>query len=155
MAAWCEAPRAAGEPVSAGALLDQMRAHLPDGCVLAQLPEPAGRVRLRTIDSAMLAAAVAAVAQWAAREAGDGALVVSSRQAPDDAEGFTLEMRPAAPPASGGENDRPATPMRFDGGGLGLALVLASYVLDAHGARVMAAGSGIVAVRLQKDRGSA
>ena len=92
----------------------------------------------------------------AQRLAAEGAcVVVADRDA--DAETVSLFIGPPSDvDGARASADAANAEVAFDGGGLGLALVLASYVLDAHEARVTSAGSnGVIQVRLYTEGAAA
>jgi hypothetical protein len=127
------------------------------GRLSARLSEPEKQLTLRVLSLPALAAAVAAVADFSAREAGRP-VVLSVAPASDptpsaggaDRDTGTIQLRIAAEGATPAAES--SGPFPFDRGGLGLALVLASYVFDAHDAHVTAAEpSRAVGIALQKE----
>jgi hypothetical protein len=97
-----------------------------------------------------MAAALGAVLAAARREAPAAMFGVQAQENGGD---IVLLM---APVERLGDGSSLAAPFLFDSGGSGLALVLASYVFEAHGATVTAAADtrAVVSVRLQKDGGA-
>ena len=152
VAQWCDPAGLTGQ-VTVGALVEKAAALVPSGAATATLDDHAGLEAVRTSDPEALAAALAALADSAARDSG-GRVNLSSRPVSGqetiaflvravDAAGATGEPQVAA-------SHRPAA-VTFDRGGFGLSLVLASYVLAAHGADVRTAEDGeTLEVRLQK-----
>ena len=106
---------------------------------------------------AALADAIIALAESMARET--GADVVEISAAPSQADGstrFIIGPRPAVG-ASSAPNARSAAQrsVAFDRGGAGLSLILASYVLDAHGATVTPdSESGQISLHFPPERGA-
>jgi hypothetical protein len=154
VALWCRPAPLEGE-VTMATLAGKTAALATSGSVTATLDERAGLDTVSTSDPDALAAALAALAESTARDAGRP--VRLSGRSDSGHPTFTLLLIPdqataADPPAA----PNPPTAVAFDRGGFGLSLVLASYVLDAHGADVRAAadGRGGVEVRLQIAGGS-
>lgn len=103
-------------------------------------------------DAPALADALVTLAESIARESGAAAVEISSSGITDDGAPVVM-LRPRS---NGTSDERPTGPpapnrvLAFDIGGLGLALVAASHVLEAHGASVNAAASpGSIEVRLR------
>jgi signal transduction histidine kinase len=149
--------------VDLAVLADKTAALVPSGTASVRLDPDAGREAVSTLDPDALAAALAALAEVAARDTG-GRVELSARSA-TDSRTITVVLTPTDVPGLGPAGDdsipgaeaatsRPLT-VAFDRGGFGLSLVLASYVLDAHGAAVQTANAGTrVEVQLQKAGGS-
>lgn len=156
VAVWCNPNPPTGE-VTVAALAEKTAALVPSGAASVTLDDHAGLDAVRTSDQEALAAALAALAESAARETG-GRVNLSSRSV-NGQRTVAFVVSPAGATTAPGtdpavSSPRPAT-VAFDRGGFGLSLVLASYVLDAHGADVLAAdAAGTVEVRLQKAGGS-
>lgn len=148
--------------VDLAALADKTAKLVPSGGTSVHLEHDIGREAVSTSDPGALAAALAALAELAARDTG-GRVELSARSATDP-HVVTVVLTPAdvpgheptgdGPQGAAAATSRPLT-IAFDRGGFGLSLVLASYVLDAHGADVRTADSGKrVEVQLQKAGGS-
>jgi hypothetical protein len=155
VARWCS-PAALTDQVTVAVLAEKAAALVPSGAATVAVDDRAGQEAVSTSDPDALAAALAAVAESAARDSG-GRVHLTSRS--DGGRGtITFLVSPTESiGAPGGDriaaSPRPAA-TAFDRGGFGLSLVLASYVLDAHGADVRAATvEGSVEVRLQKAGG--
>jgi hypothetical protein len=118
--------------------------------VSSGLSEADGQVDLRTFDLSMLATAMAALVDATAREHAGGPLLIAADR-DDDSDRLTITVGPAD---AGRDGQTPVAPLKFDRGGVGLSLVLASYVFDAHEAEVESTSSNRTIVRLKKDRGS-
>ena len=162
VAIWTNHAADAGK-VDLAALADKTARLVPSGSTSVHLDHDVGREAVSTSDPDALAAALAALAELAARDTG-GRVELSARSATDP-HIVTVVLTPAGVPgleptgdgphgAEAAATSRPLT-IAFDRGGFGLSLVLASYVLDAHGADVRTADSGKrVEVQLQKAGGS-
>jgi len=154
---WCN-PAPLAHEVTVAALTEKAAALATSGAVSATLDDRAGLDAVSTSDPEALAAALATLAESTARNSSrpvrltgrsdSGQATFTILVSPDDAIAAADADRPS------GSNG--STAVAFDRGGFGLSLVLASYVLDAHGADVRAAanGGGSVEVRLQKAGGS-
>ena len=160
VALWVSPTPVAGE-VALVTLAEKAATLVPSGGVAVRLDEASGRQTISTSDAEALAAALAALADLTARDTG-GRVELQAGGA-GDGHTVTLTVTPveADPPEAGLDPKfaaalaaRPVT-LAFDRGGFGLSLVLASYVLDAHGATVRAGDfTGSVDIRLQKAGGS-
>jgi light-regulated signal transduction histidine kinase (bacteriophytochrome) len=107
-------------------------------------------------ESRPLADAVIALAESMARETGEAEIEVSiSASTADAATRFVLRPRTyAGPPVSPPSRAAAERAVTFDRGGAGLGLVLASYVLDAHGATVTPDESGHISLQFPPERGA-
>lgn len=85
---------------------------------------------IATADKTMLEFALGTIAERVARNAGADAVTVGAASGPQP--GIRLTVRPAG--AVGTSPPEDFALLAFDQGGSGLALVLASFVLDSHGA---------------------
>jgi len=103
---------------------------------------------VRTTDRAMLAQTLVTLVQSVSRDFDNGPC---SLGATVDARCAVIDIAPELAPAETVGVAKPAERPLFERGGMGLALVLASHVLDAHGARVQVAGHGGVTVHLPLD----
>jgi hypothetical protein len=134
-------------------LLDHVGRATPD-VAIAACPDEVGSRLIRTANAATLATAIGAVALLAMREAGQRTVTVL---AADDGGQVRLTFLPGtdihtAAAADASEMATNDGPVSFDRGGLGLALVLASYVFDAHGTTVTTRRpSGPIDLRLPVD----
>jgi signal transduction histidine kinase len=152
---WC-GPAPLDREVTVAELTQKAAALAAPGAVSATLDNRTGLDAVTTSDPEALAAALAALAESTARDS-SRPVRLSGRS---DAEEATCTILVSPEAAIGVAGDRPAassaSAVAFDRGGFGLSLVMASYVLDAHGADVRAAadGGGTVEVRLQKAGGS-
>jgi signal transduction histidine kinase len=160
VALWTNHTAEAGE-VDLAALANKTAALVPSGSTSVHLDADAGREAVSTSDPEALAAALAALAELAARDTG-GRVELSTRSATDSGRIMVVltaadvpVLEPAGDgPSAGAAIGRPLT-VAFDRGGFGLSLVLASYVLDAHGADVRTTDLGNrIEVQLQKAGGS-
>lgn len=150
-------PAPATEAVALASLAEKAASLVPSGGATVHLDAFTGRVPLRTSNADALAAALAAVADLTARDTGGSVEIRAS--GPGDGETITVQMLPVT--AASTEAERMAVPaqsrpvaLAFDRGGFGLSLVLASYVLEAHGAEVRTASSSGLEVELQKAGGA-
>jgi signal transduction histidine kinase len=158
LARWLQAAaddRAHDVPRPVHDMLTALSALLPASATLEPAPDAVGRAAVPTRDLGLLARALAEVCKAVAR-AHDSATICRVR-ADETAVVMTIDPVPGAEPAperaagSGSPpTDSPHRPLTFSMGGLGLGLVLASYVLDGHRADVTTLGSGTVDVRLPR-----
>lgn len=143
--AWVEPRERAPVTVDARGMLDRSLVaarSAVDREVDARLAVAPGAARLRVLDGPALESAVAVVIHATAREAGDSPVVVraSVREGPEPA----LEV--VVGPETRIDAKLPAVPddgteaFSVSRGGMGLTLVLAVAVLDAHAARVWSIG---------------
>ena len=154
LSAWAEGRRAAGsERVPLARLLEQI---VSDAGVTDAVQHVAEDLADETVYSeppGALARALATVLTAGRREAPGVPFALTVRRGHAAGELVVL-MGPAA----SSHADAPATPapFEFDRGGLGLSLVLASHVLDLHGARLTTASDdrSRMTVCLQQEGGS-
>lgn len=158
--------RTAAEPagvVTLPALLADVTRRVTGAVETTAVSDAAAASRVRSPEPSMLAAAIAALVDSVARETGDPAATIAVA-ADHDTRDATVSLfigppkdvsdaRTSAGPAHTAE----ATDVAFDHGGLGLALVLASYVFDAHEARVTNTNgsTGVIEVRLHTEGAAA
>ena len=156
VARWC-GPAGTDGSVTVATLAEKITVLLKAERARITLEDRAGHEAVRSSDPEALAAALAILAESTARDA-DGPVEVAGRCDPDSGTvAFLLTPVGGARPRPSDANAGSARPaaVAFDRGGFGLSLVLASYVLDAHGARVLVAGApGSIEVRLQQAGGS-
>jgi signal transduction histidine kinase len=126
-------------------LLASLSTLLPDSTPLESSPGPADAA-VHTRDLGLLSRALTEVTRAVSR-AHDGEVALRVRT--DDA-ALVVSIAPLSPDATTG-----GRPLAFDSGGLGLGLVLASYVLDEHEASVTTQPTGAVEVRLALARSAA
>jgi hypothetical protein len=110
-------------------------AHAPAGVRILPVAESVAPVALRVADPQALAQAIAALAELVMRETRQTAAAIALRH--DDDGTLRLLIAVAAEAATlegGGSLPASTEPVPFNGGGLGLALSLAAYVLASHGA---------------------
>ena len=154
LSAWTDGRRPEGrEHVSVGQLLEQavavagvtdtsviVPAGLADALVTSEPPGALARALAAVFIASRRESTTTAFTLAVVAESGDGEVVV--------------RIGPSAGDAIA--SDAVDTPFDFGRGGMGLSLVLASHVLDAHGARLNSAGDdrSRVTVRLQRDGGS-
>lgn len=105
-----------------------------------------------------LADAIMALAESMARETGADVVEISAADSQADASTrFIISPRPlvGASPAPTTGLSAAQRAVAFDRGGAGLAMILASYVLDAHGATITPDGeSGQISLRFPPERGA-
>ncbi len=148
-------PTATAGSVSIATLAEKAAALVPSALTAVALDAAAGLETVQTSDADALAGALAALAESTSRDANGPVRLAGRSERGQNA--FTFQLRATA--AEGAADGAPAPPrattIAFDRGGFGLSLVLASYVLAAHGAQVHAADDGQgLDVRLQKAGGS-
>jgi signal transduction histidine kinase len=119
------------------------------------LPAPVGLAHVRFGRSPQVIAAIAALLQAVSKDAAGGPLaIVGTRRGDREIE---LGLGPRDRLTAAGDAPRSSDPgdLRLDRGGLGLSLVLASYVLDAIDARLSSIGSdgSAIAVTLRSEGG--
>ncbi|MEO7192332.1 MAG: histidine kinase dimerization/phospho-acceptor domain-containing protein [Vicinamibacterales bacterium] len=137
------------KPVSVLALLADVQTRVgSDRVRVAAHDETAADAWLLTANAGLLAAALGALAESLSRDMGNVPVQIRARIGA----AVTITFDPDEPLAAGAPATVPAT-VAFDRGGMGLSLVLASYVLDAHNAQVTTGGSSMMEVQLQKERG--
>ena len=123
-----------------------------DRSIDAQVTAKPGEARIRVLDSRALEAAVTSVIHGTAREAGDDSPVVRAWIGRDRGRTVELIVGPRARIEAEGFSlsDQPLGPFSVARGGMGLSLVLAIAVLEAHAAQVWCIGGAqsIAAVRL-------
>ena len=100
---------------------------------------------VRTTDAALLAQTLATLVLSVSRDHDNGPCHVATTV---DGRCAVIDIAPEGAPSESRSGAKPAEQSLFDRGGMGLALVLASHVLDAHGARVQVANHGGVIVHL-------
>jgi two-component system, OmpR family, sensor histidine kinase BaeS len=152
LSAWCEGRRADGsEVVPLRTLLEQVAAHGSGPTPpVVRLGDQDG-AQVRSSPAGMLVVALAAVLQAVSRELPQAPLALTARG--NDSH-LAVTIGRADDDHREDEGGDP-TPFPFDGGGTGLALVLASYVLESHGATVEAVANAPfrATVRLLRERG--
>jgi signal transduction histidine kinase len=154
LSAWTEGRRPEGrERVPIGQLLEQAvaGADVTDASVIVPA-EHAGALVVSDPPGA-LARALSAVLVASRRESVTAAFTLTVVPGSDGGE-IVIRMSPTADGAA--EPGAVEAPFDFGRGGMGLSLVLASHVLDTHGARLTSASGdrSRVTVRLQRDGGS-
>jgi signal transduction histidine kinase len=156
LASWLRRGPVPLAPVPVRTVLADIASRSLAGWSVAEVPAEVGSVEIGVADPALLAGAIVAVGDLAMRDSGQKAVALDVQRAPAAPDGLSLLLRPAGSPAAVDESAA-ATPtdVAFDRGGLGLTLVLASYILEAHGARVTTAAAGPHVVWLPLARGSA
>jgi two-component system phosphate regulon sensor histidine kinase PhoR len=136
----------AGVPI--GALEEVLQARLPVGRASVVVDAPPS-LHVVTRDVMQLGMAVAALVESYVRDRPDGPALVLVRQAGGDVV-ITIGQEAATNQEAGNPREEDVS---FASGGLGLGLVLASHVLDGHGARVTrSVPSGMLEIRLRPER---
>jgi hypothetical protein len=152
---WQSPPGAATDGARLGDLVASAvaRSASPDRVSVRLLAQD-GDVRVRSLDDAALSEALTTIIDAVSREVIDDRLLVVSRACGSPAARDLLIGADAllqCPDRTAGPSG--AVALSLERGGLGLALVLAVTVLDAHGASVWTVGSqtGIVGIRLRVE----
>lgn len=109
----------------------------PDGAISVVRAHESGEQAPRVqADASALAGAVMALAESMAREAGGGVVEICQvRDDPGWSPSLSLRTRTTPAVENGHVEGHAQRALSFDRGGAGLALIAASYVLDAHGAQ--------------------
>jgi K+-sensing histidine kinase KdpD len=120
-----------------------------------RVPDAVGGATVRSVDSAAVGAALAAVLQAVSKDAAGAPVAIVGTERGEEIELRLGPVESVHDDATDDARDSRPEALRLERGGLGLSLVLASYVFDAIGARLTSIapdGSGI-AVALRKDGG--
>lgn len=143
--------------VAAAEVLEALSARADGGGVhvLRRGPGAADAVRLRA-DPPMLADAVVSFAESIRRETGDGMIEISlSDPLPEGSTGLLVRPSSAAgTPISSPSGSAAQRALSFDRGGAGLALIVASFVLDAHGASITPGNDDAIQIRFPPEGGA-
>jgi len=158
LAGWITVPDATPlPPVSRAAVVDALTERAQASAAIRVVtPDSTHAPRLDAKPTA-LADAIITLAESMARETGADVIEISTADSPaDGSTRFNISPGPSfgAPPAPMGRSaaERAVT---FDRGGAGLAMILASYVLDAHGATITPdSESGQISLRFPPERGA-
>jgi signal transduction histidine kinase len=149
IAAWQEGRQADDcERVPVDALLDRVAANVAGKPRTRWTVDPSvAQARVRSQPAGALAIALGAVLQAAHREAPSAPFRL---HADGTGDGLVITMEPET-----GHFETAPEPLPFDfaAGGSGLALVLASHVLDAHGTQVTRRSGASVTVRIPREEG--
>jgi K+-sensing histidine kinase KdpD len=150
LAVFLKSPAGAERHVTVGALLAEITKRAPAGVTVVPCRDIAADAAIATPSDELLASAIVALTDLVKRDSGGKAAVVTA--CVSDV-GVRFAIAPGTEPdrATIDPADR-GTGLALDRGGLGLSLVVASYVLDAHGAHVTAHDGGRVAVQLPVER---
>lgn len=125
------------ELVSTADVLDEVDIRIPsDGAITVIRPPEMLYAHLRA-DASALAGAIVALAESMARETGGSAIEIAPVARGTGAPALSLRSRTFEEKVNGHAGPASATrALSLELGGAGLALVAASYVLDAHGAAI-------------------
>jgi hypothetical protein len=137
LAAWFEEPHAAPQPIDARSLIDRVVAGASDGATVSpQIDAAAATGRIATVDADALTQALVAVTKATAREIRNQACTVAARLADGAAIDMLIGRDDQLAGLGAGPSAPGAGPLALERGGVGLSLVYASAVLEAHGATV-------------------
>jgi K+-sensing histidine kinase KdpD len=152
LAVFLKSPASAGRQVTVEALVAEIARRVSSGVTIEPCGDSAAEATIATSHDELLAGAISALTDLVMRDSGEKAAVVAVCASDAD---VRVTIAPGTEPgqatvdAAGG-----GTCVAFDRGGLGLSLVVASYVLEAHGARTTAHGGGRIVVHLPAERPS-
>jgi hypothetical protein len=151
-------PAPATEAVALASLAEKAASLVPSGGATVHVDDFTGRLPVSTSNADALAAALAAMADLTVRDTG-GSVEIRAHST-GGRRTITVQMLPVTAAATESEHmtmpaqsGRPVT-LAFDRGGFGLSLVLASYVLEAHGAEVRTGSTPGLEVELQQAGGA-
>jgi hypothetical protein len=152
LATTAQRPQAADGRAPVADILDHAVRHAALSTPPALLvPDAVASTIVRSVSSDEIGAALGAVLQAISRDATGAPIGIVGT-----ARGGEIELR-IGPVTPSTDDVRTANPdnLRLERGGLGLSLVLASYVFDAIGARLtsIAPDGSAIAIALQKDGG--
>lgn len=155
LTSWVEPRERAGVPTDVRELLDRSLASARSAIgrpIDAQVALEPGEARISVLDRQALEAAVTSVIQGTAREAGDSPIAVRASLAQGRERAVEVIVGPQARVEAEGSSllDQALGPFSVARGGMGLSLVLAIAVLEAHAAQVWCIGAerSLAAVRL-------
>lgn len=136
VASWLERSSAASFPwlsLDGHTLLNEIRHGVGDERVEASLATLPAALPLRTCDAGALTTALVALAQATVREAPALRLTLGAQASATHLD-IAIGEASLLPSLLGGPSAADAAPFPLERGGLGLSLVMAALVLDAHGA---------------------
>jgi K+-sensing histidine kinase KdpD len=145
------------ESVAVAEVLEEItKRTAPDGAVSVVRVNESGEQPMVQADASALAGAVMALAESMAREAGGAIVEIRQvRDNPDTSPSLSLRTRTTPAVENGHVEGHVQRALSFDRGGAGLALIAASYVLDAHGARTRIGNvPGSIDIHFGKDGGA-
>jgi K+-sensing histidine kinase KdpD len=152
LAVFLKSPASAGRRVTVEALVAEIAKRASSGVTIEPCGESAAEATIATSHDELLAGAISALTDLVMRDSAEKTAMVAVCASGAD---VRVAIAPGAgpghtsvDPADGG------TVVAFDRGGLGLSLVVASYVLEAHGARTTAHDGGRIVVHLPAERSS-
>ena len=134
LATWFEQDRSSVAVVPAKRLLDQVADAEYDSAISVDVSRVPDEACVRTLDATYLARAITSVVRATARELRGTECMVVARADADDWLDVLVGPEDRVAALGAGRTGEDATPFALERGGLGLSLVHAAIVLDAHGA---------------------
>lgn len=135
LAVWFESERGKDEPAPLDAFLERVAtATVIEPPLIVRSTDATANATIATFDRAALAGAVVAIVKATARELRNTPCVLSVGTTSSGSVDLLIGAADQLPAVGEGPDTAAAGPLSLERGGLGLSLVLAAAVLDAHGA---------------------